>query len=107
MDEKEVKILIKNNYGHFQGAYPRDIVDDAISAFSEGYKFAPAFRARRWDGRIHLLSRAYNTFPAGVLDIVIEALSDKGYKVLVDNYDTSKALVGVPKAILDCWKTGF
>lgn len=107
MAENEVKILIKNNYGHFQGAYPRDVVDDAISAFSEGYRFAPAFKARRWDGRIHLLSRAYNTFPAGVLDIVTEALTDKGYTVLIDNYDASKALVGLPKGIIDQWKTGF
>ena len=107
MADNEVQIVVKSSMAFFHGKYPRDLVDDATSAKVEGAQFSPAFRARRWDGKMHLLSRVNNSFPAGVLDLVVDTLTQNGYTVLIDSFDRSSASERLSEGILERWDKGF
>jgi superfamily II DNA or RNA helicase len=107
MSTETVSIVIKNNKAWFDGKYPRDIVDDAISVLSDGYRFSPAFKAKRWDGKLRLLSRVNNSFPAGVIDIVVKELKENGYEVNLRNVDLENASLRLPEAIMAQWPSGF
>lgn len=107
MDVPTVDIVIKNNRAFFNGWYPRDLVDDALSAEVPGARFSPAFRARKWDGKTHLLSRVSNTFPPGVLHIVKNLLAEAGYPVTVSNVDIELLKEFVPEEVASLWDIGF
>lgn len=107
MQVSNIDIVIKNNRAFFNGWYPRDLVDDALSAEVAGARFSPAYRARKWDGRTHLLSRVSNTFPPGVLHIVKDLLITNGYTVTVTNHDIELLKQFVPDEVADLWDIGF
>ncbi len=107
MEIPTVDIVIKNNRAFFNGWYPRDLVDEALSAEVPGARFSPAFRAKKWDGRTHLLSRVSNTFPPGVLHIVKDLLADAGYSVSVTNVDIALLKEFVPEEVASLWDIGF
>lgn len=75
-----IKILLNPKKGVFVGNYPKDIIDNALSAKVPGAEFSPRFRQRdkngkrMWDGKIHLLSVITNAFPLGVISIVEDTL---------------------------------
>jgi len=79
-----LKIEVKDNRATLIGVYPKDKIDQAISAYQTGFQYSSLYRRRRsngervWDGKIHLLSRASDSFPSGVLDIVCEVLDAEG-----------------------------
>jgi superfamily II DNA or RNA helicase len=73
-------------------------VDTVTSFMKTGYQFSPAFKRklsngkRAWDGKIHLLSPIYHTFPTGVLPFIVKALRDNGHQVELDVLDESRPL---------------
>lgn len=75
-----IKILLNPKKGTFVGNYPKDIIDNALSAKVPGAEFSPRYRQkdskgkRLWDGKLHLLSVITNSFPLGVISIVEETL---------------------------------
>lgn len=91
------------------GDLPRDIVDfidDASSAYVKNYQFATLFRQRKkdgsrvWDGKVHLFSRATNSFPTGILDIVCDVLTKSHLQFQLE-MDDSLLLPPVPSVIPD------
>lgn len=61
------------------------IVRQATSARPSGYEYMPRYKNGRWDGYIRLFRN--NQFPSGLCSFVIEALSNAGYSVGVEQYD--------------------
>jgi superfamily II DNA or RNA helicase len=65
------------------GKFPKDDVDEALSAYVKGFQYSPLFRQRKkdgsrvWDGKMRLFSRVTNSFPVGVLDIVCDLLDKR------------------------------
>lgn len=55
---------------------------DYFTFWSPGYKYSPAYKAKHWDGRIHLLHKSKGTLPAG-LTLYVEQFA-KGNKYSVD-----------------------
>jgi len=78
-------ITVEGTYAKISGTYPTTAVVDATSYFSPGYEFTPRYRNHVWDGRIKLFRRLNQTFPAGLLPDVVEALQKEGAKVQVDD----------------------
>jgi superfamily II DNA or RNA helicase len=62
-------------------------LDEVTSYKVAGAHFTPAFRAKRWDGREHLLAftngKGYNV-PTGMLEDVIECLEEHGFEYEID-----------------------
>lgn len=81
-----VEIIVGGKRSLIKGAFPKDDIDFATSAYVNGYQYSPMFRRRRsdgsraWDGKMHLFSRISNTFATGVLDIVCEVLNNDKIK---------------------------
>jgi superfamily II DNA or RNA helicase len=107
MNVDNVDIVIQNNRAFFNGWYPRDLVDDALSAEVPGARFSPAFRAKKWDGKTHLLSRVSNTFPPGVLHIVKDLILSNGFTISVTNKDIEVLKELVPDEVAALWDIGF
>lgn len=93
-----IKITVKTSRCKITGDYPKEEIDKVLSAYQTGYQYSPQFRRRRangeraWDGKIHLLSRATDSFPTGVLDLVYDTLVNLGYKVELEYSDDIKNL---------------
>lgn len=78
---KKVQLKVGTTKAQFVGDYPRTLVDDVTSAKVNGHQFAPAYKAKRWDGKRHLLNKYTGIFPVGLLNTVVSALSKDGYEV--------------------------
>ena len=104
----ELKIVLGPKRAVLKGLYPRDAVDEAISAKIEGAQFSPKFRQRNkdgsrvWDGKMHLLARATNSFPLGVLDVVTDALDKEG--VAYDVIPQNLAELNLPVHLVNRWE---
>ena len=82
---EKIEILLQNGRAFFHGKYPRDLVDDCISAKVEGAQFSPQFKKKQWDGYTRFLSRTSNSFPIGLTTHVKTVLEEAGYEVDVWN----------------------
>ena len=58
-------------------------IDAATSYLSPGHQFTHAFRRHAWDGKRHLYGRG--SFPTGLLPDVLNALSNNGFKIEIEN----------------------
>jgi superfamily II DNA or RNA helicase len=87
----KVGILVGTLRARFTTPYPRAVVDAAISCYRKNYFFTTAYKQRRWDGKLHLLTPS-GTFPAGVAPLVVEALSKAGHPVEILVPEGSKPL---------------
>lgn len=80
-----VTLTIDNRRIHIKGASRKTIraLDEATSYMLEGFMFAPSFKAKRWDGKEHLLTyskkRGYSA-PAGLVPDVARLLKKRGVK---------------------------
>ena len=86
---ENVEIVLRNGRAYFSGKYPRDLVDDCISAKVEGAQFSPQFKKKQWDGYSRFLSRTSNSFPIGLTTHVKNVLEEEGYNVVVYNDELS------------------
>ncbi len=87
-----VRIYLDNRYARLEGASDKLLhqLDKVCSYRVAGYRYSPAFKARRWDGREHLLG--YHSrwgpsgyyFPLGLLFDVAAHLKKKGLEVKID-----------------------
>lgn len=91
-----LEIIVGVGRSKFIGDYPKIELDEALSTFQTGFQYSKLYQRRRsngdriWDGKVHLLSRTNDSFPTGLLDIVISVL-----EVLSIKYEltfTDKAL---------------
>jgi len=78
-------IVIEGTDARLEGTYPLSTVVDATSYFQPGYRFTKKFRAGIWDGRVKLFHRVKRTFPAGLVQVVYDALKDQKVRVSVDD----------------------
>ena len=61
-------------------------LDTELSCPSPNYWFSPAFKNGRWDGKTHFYSTKTNTFPTGLLPMVIEFLKENEHEFkIIDN----------------------
>ena len=62
---------------------------DHFSFMADGFKFHPKFRAKIWDGRIHLYSLRNKTIYRGLVSEIIQFCEERGYDVdyLGENID--------------------
>jgi len=106
----KVSIQLFSKKATFVSPYPKDIVDEAISAYSKGYQFAPRFQhrgrdgKRLWDGKTHLLSRVTDSFPHGVLDIVVSTLIEAKYDVEIIPFNLDD--FNLPDHVKNNWNVG-
>lgn len=106
----KITIKLTNKKAVFTSAYPKDLVDEAISAYSKGYQFSPQFQRRDrngkrlWDGRTHLLSRITDSFPHGVLDLVVSVLLESKHEVEVSPFDLND--FNLPEHVKSKWGVG-
>lgn len=66
----------------------RDILSELneyFSFFSEGYRFHPLFKQKRWDGKVRLFNVNTGTINRGLLSRVIQFCDDRDYKYTVDS----------------------
>jgi len=76
----KMNILVGAQRARFLSRYPRNIVDEVTSCYKKGYFWTTAYKQKRWDGKLHLLSTG-GAFPSGVLSLVTEALTKAGFPV--------------------------
>ena len=53
-----------------------ELFEDSISVYEEGYIFSPAYKHGHWDGKIHFIDRATDTFPTGLLELVQSCIGE-------------------------------
>lgn len=56
-------------------------ISDFFSFFSPGYRFSPAFRARRWDGRIAIFNLRNQSLPSGLLYHLAQFCSSRNHQL--------------------------
>lgn len=84
-----VQIDVFGPTSRISGPFPKTAVRIATSYPVEGAHFSKSYRTGVWDGRKHLFRVASNTFPTGLLKIVVEACELAGHKpVIVDHRQT-------------------
>jgi superfamily II DNA or RNA helicase len=81
------------------GQYPVDTVVDHTSYFKQGYQFMPKYKQGFWDGRIKLFNKRKQTFPAGLVSYVQEALEEEGVKVQIEDQRCCPAIAPVTQEI--------
>lgn len=92
------------------GKFPKDDIDEALSAYVKGFQYSPLFRQKRsngsrvWDGKMRLFSRVTDSFPVGVLDIVCDVLDKRkiGYEIKRPYLDE----LNISDEMKDLWITG-
>lgn len=67
-------ITVQNHRASITGAYPLHVVRDATSYFVEGFRFSPAYKAKKWDGKKHFFHVPSGHFPAGLVSLVVDGL---------------------------------
>ncbi len=77
MQSEQITLVVDNIYTQILGRYPHAAVDEATSFLMPGAWFSPAYKAKRWDGRVRLLNRKAGTFPTGLLGDVKKVLKDE------------------------------
>jgi len=79
---------IAGNRAFLEGDCPIDDVRDATSYFASGYRFSPAYRRKKWDGKIHLFNLKTMSMPAGLVQTVVAALLELDEKAQITVVDT-------------------
>lgn len=106
----KVSITVGSKRATIDGSFPKDDIDDALSAYVKGYQFSPQFKQRRkdgsrvWDGKLRLFSRVTNSFPVGVLDIVCDIL--KKNKIVYDLHRPYLDELDLPEDVKEKWISG-
>jgi len=59
-------------------------ISEYFSFYVEGYKFHPAYKSRRWDGRIRLFNVNTKLLPIGLLHRLCEFFDKNQYEYIVD-----------------------
>ena len=69
------------------GIFPLACIRKATSFYVKGFQYSDAYKCKKWDGREHLFNQKNNTFPAGLLFIVINALKkyDKEASITIND----------------------
>lgn len=98
------KIKIQNRHIFIEDL-PRKLakpLDKATSYYVEGFFFAPSFRARRWDGKEHLLKKRIDgsyRLPIGMLNRAIEHLDAAKHEYTLEDQRTKPERVWSSKWI--------
>lgn len=90
-----IKLIKRNQYVELRGVELRELraLEAATSYLVSGYYFSPAFRARRWDGREHLIKRREGklTAPIGLLEDVVKTLEGMKRKFKIKDKSINRA----------------
>lgn len=65
-------------------------ISEAFAFFVNGYKFMPAFKAGRWDGKVRLFTVKDRLFYIGLMGKLIEWCEENGYTIEYANADDFK-----------------
>jgi len=60
-------------------------LSERFEFYAPGYKFMPAFKARKWDGKIRLFNSRNNTIYAGLFPHICSFAQEFGYEVEIDD----------------------
>lgn len=77
-------ITIHPSAARLTGDYDHAALDAYLSYMAPGYQFNDAFKRKRWDGRVRLLTRR-GEFPVGLVARVAEWFEGRGEEVSIDN----------------------
>lgn len=93
---RTIRLTLDNRSITIQKAGPETIraLEEATSYLVEGHYFAPSFKARKWDGREHLLKMSKGRYvaPIGVLGVIKQALRERG-----DSFVTKRRRQELPR----------
>jgi len=56
-------------------------LDSAFSVHKDGYEFSPAYKAHRWDGKIHFFKALSHKFPIGLADELIKYCKRRNHSI--------------------------
>lgn len=85
------QIDIFGPYSIIKGEFPLNEIMYETSYFQEGAEFSPAFRKKKWDGRVNLFNRRSKSFPTGLLSTVQRVCKENNVEVTtVDHRITPK-----------------
>jgi superfamily II DNA or RNA helicase len=106
MNEDAQIIVRKLNHATIHLTVDMDIAMELSSAFSflvDGYKFAPSYKAGRWDGYIRLFNLGSRTLASGLYSSVVEFGQQRGYSVQVidDSKETGYSPPGYKTELID------
>ena len=62
-------------------------ISDYFTFYAENYKFMPAFRSGRWDGRIRLYNARTNQLYVGLIEQIKEFCKQRKYELVTDPRD--------------------
>lgn len=82
----DLEIHITGNSAKILGNIPDAVVADLYakcSFYVQGSEHSALFKKGRWDGYTHLFKHRYNIFPAGLTNMICNALKILGYNVHV------------------------
>lgn len=82
----DIEIHIAGNSAKILGNIPDAVVADLYakcSFYVQGSEHSALFKKGRWDGHTHLFKHRYNIFPAGLVNMVSNALMILGYRINV------------------------
>ena len=60
-------------------------LSERFEFYASGYNFMPAFKARKWDGKIRLFNTRNNTLYAGLFPHVCAFAQENGYDIEIDD----------------------
>lgn len=91
------KIIVGNVYSIITDTNQAtiDLLYDKLAVRKPGYYFSPSFRMKKWDGYIRFFNKKNNSFPSGLLKMVLEEL--EGDVEIYDERETFE--VEIPEKI--------
>lgn len=84
--KEQIILVVDNIHTRILGHYPHRAVDEATSFLMPGCWFTPAYKAKKWDGRIRLLNSRTSSFPTGLLGDVKKILTHEGCDSVVHDH---------------------
>lgn len=67
-------------------------LSEYFTFYADGYKFAPSYRNKMWDGKIRIFDSRNHTLPYGLLIDAVKFLKSRGYGVSFDSSVIPKCL---------------
>lgn len=83
-------------------AISREIFEE-FSFFVQGYKFMPAYKTGRWDGRVSMYDGRTKELPKGLLPRLKDWADDNGYTINVQDIERVKPQIPWDPTWLDKW----
>jgi superfamily II DNA or RNA helicase len=88
---RRAAIYVRGAWAELHNA-PDSTLESCLSFAHPNPWYSKAYREKRWDGKVRLFERSSNRFPAGLVQRVVEHLTDLEREVFVSGFDDKTPL---------------